>query len=189
LVEVAAAAGATPDPTQRNQPCEVGACVIPDGPRGIIVGTLATSIGDFVRGNPAFLGRFPAVLITVLDSESSVQSTATASEIMKTHSECFDLQDGLVVPGPLLSKVADDFRLFTGFDELWCFRKTPSPKPRLLSIVPPTVPSEGVLRTQFDEWMKRSDCVLGLGDGIGMNYVTTDSALASALENLAKGDE
>jgi hypothetical protein len=37
----------------------------------------------------------------------------------------------------------------------------------------------------LDSWMTNSGCVLGLGDGIGLNYVTTSIEIASAIENLA----
>jgi len=34
-------------------------------------------------------------------------------------------------------------------------------------------------------WMAESDCKLGLGDGIGLNYATRVDALVTTLERLA----
>jgi hypothetical protein len=76
--------------------------------------------------------------------------------------------------------------LFTGFDEVWCFREEPTlAKPDAVSIVAPLNLSTDAVPGDVADWMKSAGCALGLGDGIGMNYVCRDEQTALLLQALA----
>jgi hypothetical protein len=76
--------------------------------------------------------------------------------------------------------------IFTGFDELWFFNAEPViTKPHDVTIVcPPEILEQSIDdMNDIADWMEKSGCVLGLGDGTGLNYVTTDLKIASKIEN------
>jgi hypothetical protein len=54
------------------------------------------------------------------------------------------------------------------------------PKPEGVRIVAPCDLGEGV-PNEVADWMWRSGCVVGLGDGEGLNYVTFDEGVARQL--------
>jgi hypothetical protein len=54
------------------------------------------------------------------------------------------------------------------------------PKPEGVRIVAPCDLSEEV-PTEVADWMWRSGCIAGLGDGVGLNYVTVDERVARLL--------
>jgi hypothetical protein len=75
---------------------------------------------------------------------------------------------------------ADD--VLTGFDEVWLCRGVPAePRPvadRLTCDRPLTEPPPRALGV----WMREQGVVAGLGDGDGLNFVTSDEALAALWE-------
>jgi hypothetical protein len=74
------------------------------------------------------------------------------------------------------------YLLCTHFDEVWLFDEDPiEPKPERASIVAPYDFGEEVPTTEVADWMWRSGCIVGLGDGISLNYVTVDEGIARQL--------
>jgi hypothetical protein len=64
---------------------------------------------------------------------------------------------------------------------VWLSGEAPlGPKPEGVSIVAPRNLSDEV-PNEVAEWMYRSGCVVGLGDGEGLNYVTIDEDVARQL--------
>ena len=88
---------------------------------------------------------------------------------------------GVLLSGQQTVSLAREYLLFTHFDEVWLFREAPmEPKPEGVSIVAPYNLSE-VVPSEVADWMWRSGCVVGLGDGEGLNYVTVDEGVARQL--------
>jgi len=77
--------------------------------------------------------------------------------------------------------------VLTGFDEVWIFRNE-SPTTSLESLSSAT--SDGVefsagMPAGLADAMDRTDCVLVLGDGCGLNYATTEDRIAERLTSHA----
>lgn len=80
--------------------------------------------------------------------------------------------------------VAAQKGLFCGFDEVWLWREEPRNRHFTSDVV---LTSDGInlndgLPTNVENAMRQLGCVLALGDGCGLNYVTTDYALADEIE-------
>lgn len=154
-----------------------------------VVGTLyfdwiSANIHNILVGNPDIIARHPMVLITSIDSTRPLETT-TAQLICSDptlHAKMHGY--GIALPGSEVPRLIDSYNLFTGFDELWCFTNEPKVvKPEGLSIVLPRKISDD-FPADLDSWMNESGCILGLGDGEGLNYVTTDPDIATTIEEL-----
>jgi hypothetical protein len=134
---------------------------------------------------PSALGRLPSgqlaeshALITMIDSSAEVNLLGSVrAAIEGLGVEYKPLGGGVLLPGSSLLQLDRD-GLFTGFDELWLFRDPPlERKPdseRLtsdhkLSVAPPRL---------VTDWLCRNSGIAGLGDGIGLNWITVSPALA-----------
>jgi hypothetical protein len=136
-----------------------------------------SSVADLVEEHPEFVERFPFVLVTALDS-SPPTSLANVRRALAEHVDEFrELGSGVLLSGQQTIMLAHRYLLFTHFDEVWLFDEDPSwPKPEGISIVTPSDLTEEV-PTEVAVWMYRSGCIVGLGDGIGLNYVTVDEGV------------
>jgi hypothetical protein len=129
------------------------------------------------------LKQFSLSLITSLDSETELAASKIGREIVNRYSECRFLGSGIVVPSNLLAGVNNEMKLFHGFDEVWFFDTLPAPsKPHDVSLVAPLNLSKELLPLPVIHWMQSSNCGLGIGDGIGLNYVTADEKIAKQFE-------
>lgn len=152
---------------------------------GLSVGWTDTSIGVLVRSGTSLLLPFEYILVTSIDSGTDMREMPTAVGIAQRHSECKFLGSGLVIPAAIVVEVADVFKLFTGFDEIWCFEHDPMvAKPEALSLVGPLNLSTDDVPPSLRIWMAESSCKLGLGDGIGLNFATPDEGIGRAVEKL-----
>ena len=152
----------------------------------LTIGWLDASIGAVIRNEPALLSRFAYALVTSVDSAIDLPGTAIGRAIVERHPECGFLGKGLVIPSAKLANISEEFDLFHGFDEVWCFDKKPDvAKPPDFWIVSPLNLSSDAAPPQLLAWMKQSACLLGLGDGIGLNYATTDAETRRFLGRLA----
>jgi len=155
---------------------------------GLIFGHLEASIPRLVREAHDVICRFDTVLITTLDSCWDLADSRVSSLILRKIPGSGVLGSGVVVPGWGLLVLVEDLRLFAGFDEVWCFNEPPLvPKPSDVSIVPPAAP-ELLNAELLRSWFEEARCVLGLGDGAGLNYVTLDVELAGVLDRAAGKD-
>ena len=83
----------------------------------------------------------------------------------------------------LTARIGKEFNLFNGFDEVWLFREVPQfPKPDDVILVAPLDLREDAISHELCRWMHASGCEVGLGDGIGLNYVTREDSVAAILE-------
>jgi hypothetical protein len=120
------------------------------------------------------------VLVTLVDSSPNVgELPSVAAALTELRDFYAEIERDVVVKIGTFFTLADEYALFTGFDEVWLVDRIPdSGKPdrfRLTSDVSfgPT-PPEGL-----EEWMRGAGCTAGLGDGDGLNFVTFDPELAA----------
>ena len=150
--------------------------------KALSTGWIRTRVASII--DMPILMRFSLSLITSLDSETELAGSKIGREIVERHSECRFFGAGIMVPCSLLKGANKEMNLFNGFDELWFFDTPPaSPKPRDVSLVAPLNLSEEPLPLAVNHWMQSSHCGLGIGDGLGLNYVTPDERLAKHFEN------
>ena len=138
-----------------------------------------TSIADVIGRYPGLFDSFPWVLITSLDSLRDLEKDSMVQGIGLPHRF---LGGGLIVDGKSLRQLQLMNGMFSGFDELWCYKGDVAiPKPREIRLVGPLE-----IKTNIPDsvrgWMQQSHCVLGMGDGVGLNYVTSDLGIAKLLE-------
>jgi hypothetical protein len=139
-------------------------------------------IADLVADSPEFIESFPFALITSLDSSPPTSLTNVRRALAEHVDEEFrEVGSGVLLSGQQTVLLARKYLLFTHFDEVWLFREAPmEPKPEGVRIVAPYNLSEEV-PTEVANWMRRSGCIVGLGDGDGLNYVTVDERVARQL--------
>ena len=138
-------------------------------------------IADLVSERPEFIESFPFALITSLDSSPPTSLTNVRRALNEHVDEFWEVGSGVLLSGQQTISLAREYLLFTHFDEMWLFGEAPiEPKPEGVSIVAPCDLGEGV-PTEVADWMWRSGCVVGMGDGEGLNYVTVDEDLARQL--------
>lgn len=149
----------------------------------LIVGWLDSSIGFLLRNDADVLERFSWVLVTSIDSSKEMTDMITAKRMVERCDGCSFLDTALILPGANLARIAREYNLFNGFDEVWCFEEVPpSTKPADLWIVAPLNLNQEDAPRALGQWMRASGCTLALGDGIGLNYVTQDESIARDLE-------
>jgi hypothetical protein len=85
----------------------------------------------------------------------------------------------LLVPTEVIAAYAAN--IFFGFDEVWFFPTDDiEQKPNVGSLVGPSRIDQATL-DQFDSWMTANRCSLGLGDGIGLNFIVKAHGLVRNL--------
>ncbi len=145
-------------------------------------GWFQDSIWHLAKSRWRILEELPYALVTCIDSTEDVRSTTTANMIVDAESSCGFLGTSLLVGDGLILEIAPKYNLFSHFDEIWLYTNRPTAtKPPATSIVFPTDLNVESPPTELLGWFVTSDCVLGLGDGIGMNYITTSSEIVEAL--------
>jgi hypothetical protein len=139
-------------------------------------------IADLVAEHPELIESFPFALITSLDSSPPTSLTNVRRRALTEHVDEFrEVGSGVVLSGRQTVLLRRKYLLFTHFDEVWLFREVPiEPKPEGVRIIAPYNLSEEV-PPEVANWMYRSGCIVGLGDGDGLNYVTVDERVARRL--------
>lgn len=144
-----------------------------------------SSIDDVIGKFPELFDDFDWVLVTSLDSSRDLNKDAM---IQKTGLLHRFLGSGALFEGRAMRQLILADGMFSGFDELWCFRHEISiPMPTVVQLVGPLQINTGIPNA-VQTWMKQSKCVLGLGDGTGLNYITIDPAIAKLLDPSAGDD-
>lgn len=157
---------------------------------GLSVGWTDTRIGELIHSRAEVLGRFTYVLVTSIDSSTDLRTVPDVKEIVEHYDGCSFVGRGLKVPARVIGDIAGAFNLFSGFDEVWWFEEEPTlPAPDGLAIVAPLDLRVDDLPEGIERWMTATNCGLGVGDGIGMNFVTPDAGIARHLEAIAESAE
>lgn len=121
-------------------------------------------------------------LVSVIDSTPGVGNLPSLVPLLKELGASFRCLDGdVVLDVATLLELVEQHDFLTGFDEVWLCAEIPeSSKPGPLRITSDT-PLSGEPPAGLAKWMRASGCLVGLGDGDGLNVVTFDRALAVAL--------
>lgn len=115
-------------------------------------------------------------VIRSIDSTRSLEGLAGA---LTFHCVAHKVVQGNVCLSMSDLQQAVDAEVFTGFDEVWVVSGTP-PVFGLNEIPPVTSDATEFLKGIPDglvEAVERANCVLILGDGCGLNYLTSDARL------------
>ena len=146
---------------------------------------------------PGLFMRFDHVLISTLDSDRNPHvNTPAFAEIID--SELFAASNyirGIVTSGAMIVELAVKQHLFNDFDEVWFFNELPGAPPPESSYLftrewfigadeeSNSVDSE---MSQLLQWQRQEKAVLGVSDGIGFSYSTSDATLHSALKAMLR---
>jgi hypothetical protein len=146
-------------------------------------GWVEDKIWSLAKSNWQIFTELPWCLVTCIDSSPNVTFMMKAEGIHKWEGFCSFLGKGLIVSDGKILNVAKEYNLFNGFDEIWLFRNCPTvEKPDEVSIVPPPPDlSRDAPPKELLEWFNASGCIVGLGDGVGMNYMTTSREIVESL--------
>ena len=149
---------------------------------GLLIGWFDSSIRTLHEAEPMFFAGFGFVLVSTLDSTAAVVQSRLGREATRRCPGVAALGKGLLVPGADIANLVDEFDLFQGFDEVWCFEDRPTVvRPDTFPLVSPTRLAGGDVPPALVDWMKATQCKLGLGDGGGLNVVTPSEDIALML--------
>ncbi len=157
--------------------------------RNMHYGWLQDGIWDLAKSNWEVFQKLPYCLVTCVDSSPDVAFMARAEGIIEKETSCSALGKGLLIRDARVLEVCRSYNLFNGFDEIWLYEDCPTiGKPQSFSIVSPLDLNEDPLPQGLLEWFTASACILGLGDGFGMNYITTQKQIVGSLMARQRGD-
>ena|SRR5947209_1950921 len=136
------------------------------------------------------LQEFSNVLISCIDSQPQLRKIVAHSRDFAQVVESFEyFENGVLVSLATFLKLIRSKRFFTGFDEVWMFRGTPTSSVPLPSSIVGPGSIEEYYSPDLALWMSKTGASLGLADGDGLNVITPDFALCSAIhEKHAAGD-
>lgn len=125
------------------------------------------------------------VLITTIDSSPNVASLPSVLPPLRSSGAFHAVVNGdVVVDLDTAQELMYERGLFAGFDELWLCAQVPgSSKPEGLRTTSDK-PLRGELPVEAADWMSKSGCRVGLGDGDGLNLVTSDDRVSAAIMRL-----
>jgi len=158
-----------------------------DGERRITVPTAAHYLGGwidssvhlFLSHSREHISRFRYALITCLDSHTDIGDIIDKSRHLKTLAGVAEIVNkSLRVTTAQLLEANHKERIFFGFDEVWfSHTKSFTLKPRSAWLTGPNE-THHHLPGELIRWMNDSQCMLGIGDGTGLNYVVKISGVA-----------
>jgi hypothetical protein len=140
------------------------------------------TIRDVVGEHRDVFSLLPLVLIASIDSERQVAEMPWARQRIARDRTWALSTEPLVIAGSSIAELADEWAtLSNGFDEIWIPKDARVAVPPASSslVAPRTL--EASLPSAISQWMAESGCVLGLGDGEGLNFVTSDPELCAEL--------
>jgi hypothetical protein len=149
----------------------------------------AGTVPAFLEDGADIVAMYPLALITCVDSDHSPLSMALLTdELATTGVDWRTHGTSILLNCADLPALAD--ALFNGFDAVWFLQQEPAvllPPPINATSdrpVPDRLPlgTDGV--QELVRWMNAQHCTLGIGDGVGLNYFTTDPDLAGDIERL-----
>ena len=136
-----------------------------------MAGWIDTTIHDFLLEIEEPTSSMAYALITCLDSSFDVSSLLEQSKSLnRLKGKCQLVGQGILLTTRQLLTEERHNQLFFGFDEVWFIPSSEvEPKPESLVITGPERINSHELE-EHSEWMRSSNCSLGLGDGTGMNF-------------------
>lgn len=139
------------------------------------------TVREWLDQNAPTIHSLPYVLISSMDSDRHVSLMTWAADRVARDAAWALSTSPLVVSGKSAVDLLDDPSLFTGFDEIWVPSRLPTANPpdEAYLVAPRRLDSE--IPAPILEWMRNSECRLGVGDGEGLNYAVADQRLATRL--------
>src|SRR5271165_4831480 len=147
-----------------------------------VAGWLDTSIHDFLETYQPNSRAGEFALITCLDSDLNPKSLLKRSgEFAIAMKDAKPLGNALLLPVRQLHAVTFRDRVFFGFDEVWFFPSDRiEAKPDSAWLVGPGRIGQKTL-DELGSWMVANSCSLGLGDGVGLNFLVKARGLMKYL--------
>jgi hypothetical protein len=116
------------------------------------------------------------VLLTTVDSDLDV--ARIVRRLGDLGRDFRVLGAGVSVALPVMNLLALEFNLMNGFDELWLSAGEPAvEKPAALRLTSDHELTAG-LANEAEGWMREAGIHTGLGDGLGLNWITFEPDLA-----------
>lgn len=137
-------------------------------------------LDEVITEHREVMAALPYVLIRAIDSDTNVSEMPWARQRIQASPSWAHLERPLVIRGQRLVEL-DVEKLFTGFAEIWI----PSGLPREgppddISLAAPTQLEE-LVPEPLRAWFPGSGWRLGLGDGFGLNFASSDRGLSRSL--------
>lgn len=124
------------------------------------------------------------VLLTAIDSQENVADSLIIQRAIGDGVLIQKFNNYVSFPSSELYNLIDNYNLFNGFDEIWFFRN-------IVNVVnPPDVPLVTPYELKIsdlqniEKWMISSSCYFAIGDGCGLNYITTDEKIDQKLKKI-----
>jgi len=141
----------------------------------------ATSLCEFIEQHEDVFGRLTSVLISSVDSDPRVATMPWAQDRIVGDESWAQSQYPLIISGRALLQLCRD-SVFHGFDEIWIPAALPIPvPPGAAYLVSPRRCDGPLIPNEISDWMMESRARLGLGDGEGLNFVSSDRELEEEL--------
>jgi hypothetical protein len=152
---------------------------------------LQDSIETFVASLPGLFREFPWAVISCIDGGRGTWLTNNFVETNLANGWNMPhrvLSDGCVaVSGVDYCKLAASGRFFGGYEEAWFYDVLPPSGPpdgvaTMLTL--PSILTDAGQQKAVATWVSSSNCLLGIGDGIGIVYATPDKSLSDKFVSL-----
>lgn len=134
------------------------------------------SVASFVVENSGFVRRFGFILVTVLDSDSDLARRPSWLEL-----DAQAIGRGLCAQAESFLRWASRRESLVGFDEIWIFGRGPLTGPPSAGnlVCPADVGAE--ISDSMVKWFLESECIVGLGDGDGLNIIARNDGTLGQL--------
>jgi hypothetical protein len=138
---------------------------------------------------PELVSNFPFAVIACLDSGREISlAIPSIQKLLEAEVSIRTIGQHLLTTGPAAVDIITRFGLFNGFDELWLFSREPQNDiPRGFRIRSSEILNVEYQMTETEaerwcselaRWMAPSGAVLGIADGVALDYVSTDEQIA-----------
>lgn len=151
--------------------------------RGWFLARAEGSVAQVLEARTKLLTTLSYALLSCIDSNTQLAEMPLIQQLV-THApqDCAFLGSGLVCTVECLYDFKRRHELFNGFDEVWFFARRPEHKrPRTGYLMAPYNIVRDELSSAVADWMRDTDCYVGLGDGIGINIVSCDPSVVLQL--------
>jgi hypothetical protein len=140
------------------------------------------SVRKWITKNASKISELPFVLISSIDSQRDLRRIKLLASRFEIEPKWALSIYPLVISGTSTVDLANEDRLFTGFDEIWIPRRLPISNPPSNAYLVAPREIESFLPLEIENWVESSECRLGVGDGDGLNYVVLDDELGRQLQ-------
>jgi hypothetical protein len=137
------------------------------------------------ESRPAFVEGCRYALVTSMDSIRDVAGLPSFERYASETGPHEALGRGALFEMDAFERLIGHPHFFTGFDEVWLFGGRPyHAKPESVWLTSEATIDPGRDLTGAAEWMAKTGCAVGMGDGAGLNYATLSDDVARQLDAL-----